>query len=91
MADIGSDPPIIVGGGGSTYVWTKLDQDPRPVNPQLDNPGIGISPGAPTPHTRDSYSCYRMKGDPPKIYFFDGDDLHELTIKKIKTWYLRID
>src|SRR6476620_626584 len=31
--DIGSDPPIIVGGGGSTWIWIKRD-----TNLQLFDP-----------------------------------------------------
>ena len=31
--DIGSDPPIIVGGGGSTYIWIKKDTNPELVDP----------------------------------------------------------
>lgn len=89
--DIGSDPPILVGGGGSTYLWVRLDQDQKPVNPQMDNPGIGINPGAPTPHTRANYACTHSKGDPPSIYFFDGVTLQPLIIQNAKKWYLRID
>lgn len=90
--DVGSDPPILVGGGGSVYLWTKLDQDERPVNPQLDNAGIGINPGAPTPKTRSDYSCCRLKNDPsPDIFFFDGTTKHKLKILNFKTWFLQID
>jgi hypothetical protein len=69
--DLG-DPPILVGGGGSSYLWVHLAQDQRPVNPSLDNPGIGINPGAPKPNTRDNYICYRVKDTYSKITFYDG-------------------
>jgi len=66
------DPPILVGGGGSSYVWVHLAQDQRPVNPSLDNPGIGIKPGAPKPDTRGNYICSRVKDTYSKITFYDG-------------------
>jgi len=69
--DLG-DPPILIGGGGSSYVWVHLAQDQRPVNPSLDNPGIGIKPGAPKPHSRDNYICSRVKDSYSTITFNDG-------------------
>jgi hypothetical protein len=66
------DPPILVGGGGSSYVWVHLAQDQRPVNPSLDNPGIGVKPGAPKPDTRGNYICSRVKDTYSKITFYDG-------------------
>ena len=67
-----SDPPVLIGGGGSTYVWVNLTQDSRPVNPQSDNPGVGINPGAPMPATRSDYSCSRVTRTPPRLYFHNG-------------------
>ena len=32
--DLGSDPPVVVGGGGSTWIWIKRD-----TNFQLFDPG----------------------------------------------------
>src|SRR6266550_4219873 len=69
--DLG-DPPILVGGGGSFFLWVHLAQDQRPENPSLDNPGIGIKPGAPKPHTRDNYICARVKHSYSTITFNDG-------------------
>jgi hypothetical protein len=69
--DLG-DPPILVGGGGSAYLWVNLGQDERPVNPSLDNPGIGINPKAPKPNTRDAYACSRVREAFSKITFYDG-------------------
>jgi hypothetical protein len=48
------DPPILVGGGGSVYMWTRLDDPPIPVNPGSNDPGTGINPGAPVPTNRGS-------------------------------------
>jgi hypothetical protein len=69
--DLG-DPPILVGGGGSSYLWVHLSQDQRPVNPSKDNPGIGINPGAPKPNSRDVYVCSRVKDTFSTITFYDG-------------------
>jgi hypothetical protein len=70
-----SDPPVLIGGGGSTYVWIQLEQDERPVNPQLDSPGKGINPGAPMPASRGDYSCSRIGRTPPKLFFHNGVSL----------------
>jgi hypothetical protein len=69
--DLG-DPPILVGGGGSSYLWVNLDQDQRPVNPSSNNPSTGVNPGSPMPNTRGNYSCSRVSRTPPKISFYDG-------------------
>jgi len=69
--DLG-DPPILIGGGGSSYLWVHLAQDQRPVNPSLDNPGIGIKSGAPKPHSRANYICSRVKDSYSTITFNDG-------------------
>lgn len=66
------DPPILVGGGGSSYLWVNLDQDERPVNPSLDDPYIGINAGAPRPTNRANYTCSRVSRTPPRIFFCDG-------------------
>ena len=67
-----TDPPILVGGGGSTYLWVHLDQGETPVNPQLDHPGKGINPGAPVPQTRADYACSRVSRTAPKLFFHNG-------------------
>jgi hypothetical protein len=89
--DLG-DPPILVGGGGSSYLWVDLTQDQRPVNPSLDNPGIGINQGAPKPNTRSNYACTRILKTPSEIVFFDGvNALTTLTIPNAgrNGWYIK--
>jgi hypothetical protein len=90
--DIGSDPPVLVGGGGSAYLWVSLDQDQHPVNPESDDPGVGIKPGAPVPHSRGKYACSKISNGPVKLYFFDGVSGEvQLTIPTAgkDTWYIR--
>jgi len=89
--DLG-DPPILIGGGGSSYLWVHLAQEQRPVNPSLDNPGIGIKPGAPKPNTRENYACSRILKTPSEIVFFDG--VNTLTTLNIPNggrngWYIK--
>lgn len=89
--DLG-DPPILVGGGGSSYLWVDLTQDQRPVNPSLDNPGIGVNPGAPKPNTRANYACSRILKTPSEIVFFDGvNTLTTFTIPNAgrNGWYIK--
>jgi len=85
------DPPILVGGGGSAYIWVNLDQNERPVNPQSNDPSTGIKPGAPTPLNRGNYTCHRVTRTPPTIVFFDGVSSTGLVIRDTKNWYIRID
>jgi hypothetical protein len=88
--DLG-DPPILVGGGGSAYLWVDLTQDQRPVNPSLDNATIGIKPGAPKPHTRANYACTRINGAPAQVFFYSGAGAErQLDIDDAKTWYIRV-
>ena len=85
------DPPIIVGGGGSAYIWVKLGNGQTPVNPSLDHAGIGIKPGAPKPTSRDLYSCSRTTGGPANVYFYSGAGAErQLTIDDDQTWYIRV-
>lgn len=86
------DPPIIVGGGGSAYIWVKLGHGQTPVNPSSDNPGIGIKPGAPRPTGRDLYSCSRITGGPASVFFYSGAGVElPLTIDNDQTWYIRVE
>ena len=64
--DIGSDPPVLVGGGSSSYIWTNLGQAPTQVPPD------SVPPGAPSPHTRNSYSCSKITNSPVRLYFNNG-------------------
>lgn len=92
--DIGSDPPVMVGGGGSSYIWTNLNQGSTPVNPSSNNPNTGINPGAPTPHTRGDYTVQKVTGGPVRVYFFDGvnpERLLDIPPGGRRTWYIRLD
>ena len=64
--DIGSDPPILVGGGGSSYIWVKFSEGQTPVNPN------GVSPTAPAPQTRSAYSCSKITNSPVRLFFNNG-------------------
>lgn len=85
------DPPILVGGGGSAYLWVDLLQDQRPVNPSLNSATIGIKPGAPTPTTRANYACSRVTKAPTLVTFYSGSG-NELSfpIYDPKTWYVHV-
>jgi hypothetical protein len=91
--DLG-DPPILVGGGGSSYLWVNLSQGQRPVNPSSNNPSTGINPGSPTPKTRANYSASRVTGSPTQVFFYDGVNPEvQLDIPPAgrKTWYIRFE
>ena len=64
--DIGSDPPVLVGGGGSSYIWVNLGQGPTQVPPN------SVSPTAPSPHSRDNYSCSKITNSPVRLFFNNG-------------------
>jgi hypothetical protein len=95
-----TDPPILVGGGGSTYLWVNLDQGETPVNPQLDHAGIGINPGAPKPQTRQNYVCSRVSRTPPKLFFHNGVSVNpdgspvevqlDIPVAGRPYWYIRL-
>ncbi|HXM51152.1 MAG TPA: hypothetical protein VN956_25125 [Pyrinomonadaceae bacterium] len=86
--DLG-DPPILVGGGGSVYVWIRLDDPPIPVNPGSNDPGTGIIPGSPVPRNRSSYSCSRVNRVYKQIIFFDGVDTHTLDIRNPRKFHVQ--
>jgi len=89
--DLG-DPPILVGGGGSSYLWVNLTQGQRPVNPSSNNPSTGINPGSPTPKTRGNYSASRVTGSPTQVFFYDGVNPEvqlDIPVAGRKTWYIR--
>lgn len=85
------DPPILVGGGGSAYLWVDLYQDQRPVNPSSNNATIGIKPGAPTPTTRANYACSRVTKAPTTITVYTGSGNEQsFAIDDAKTWYVHV-
>jgi len=91
---VDTDPPILIGGGGSSYLWVNLDQDQRPVNPTSNNPTTGINPGAPTPRNRGAYTCSRVLRTPPRIFFYDGVNPEvQLVIPPSgrSKWYIRFE
>jgi hypothetical protein len=86
------DPPILVGGGGSTYVWVRTDLGSQDVNPISDDPGNGIKPGSKKPKTRGYYNCQRNNDSPKSVIFCNGVDPEEtLNIKNKNKWYLRVE
>lgn len=64
--NIGSDPPVLVGGGGSSLVWVKFDQGQTPVNPN------SVPPTTPAPTTKADYSCSKITNAPVRLYFNNG-------------------
>ena|SRR5437762_8323596 len=86
-----TDPPILVGGGGSAYIWVNLNENERPVNPSSNDPNTGINPGAPTPRTRANYTASRVTGTPRQIYFYDGVSGVFLPIRNPRNWHIRIE
>jgi hypothetical protein len=75
-ARLDGDPPIIVGGGGSTYIWVKRDLtgaggalQPIP-NP---DPQYPLSP-ADRQDLLDNYYCYDIGVDLGSYKTHDGDN-----------------
>jgi hypothetical protein len=86
------DPPILVGGGGSTYVWVRLDMGGPDVDPISDDPDHGIKPGSKKPKNRNNYSCQRNKDAPTSVIFCNGADPEVvLDIKNKNKWYIRCE
>jgi hypothetical protein len=86
------DPPILVGGGGSTYVWVRLDMGGPEVDPKSDDPDYGIKPGSKKPKNRNSYTCQRNKDSPKSVIFCNGTDPElVLDIKNKNKWYIRVE
>lgn len=50
------DPPIIVGGGGSAFVWIRKDLAPSLVDHST------IPASAPQPAHPDAYYCFKCSG-----------------------------
>ena len=86
--DIGSDPPILIGGGGSSLVWVNFGQGQTPVKPK------GLPANAPTPTNPDDYSLSKITNSPTRLFFNDGTTPGQpgevpLPIANQKTWYIR--
>lgn len=86
--DVGSDPPILVGGGGSSLIWVNFAEGQTPVKPK------GLPANAPTPMTKDDYSLSKIMSQPARLYFNDGTTMGPLGEKPLdianqKTWYIR--
>ena len=62
-----SDPPILVGGGGSSLVWIRKDQKPELVDHNL-------FPDAKKPKSPDKYLCYKVKDSHLKVVANNGVD-----------------
>ena len=85
------DPPVLVGGGGSTYVWTRLDMGGPAVDPVSNDPAVGIKPGSKTPKNRNKYTCTRNNDTPGQVIFFSGTGSEViLDIKNKNKWYVRL-
>lgn len=62
-----TDPPVMVGGGGSSFIWIAKDLDPQLFLPS-EVPG-----GAPTPPSPNDYYCFRIQGNIGKLVINDGN------------------
>ena len=85
--DIGSDPPVLVGGGGSSLVWVDFNQNQTQIPP-------GSAGGAPSPTTPAKYGLSKILNQPAKLFFNDGKTPgkageKQLDIVDQKLWYIR--
>lgn len=85
---IGSDPPVLVGGGGSSLIWVNFNENQTGQNPN------GVSANAPSPATKSKYSCSKITNAPVRLYFNDGTTPGAagevpLPIADTKKWYIR--
>jgi hypothetical protein len=60
------DPPILVGGGGSSFVWIRKDQVPKMVEPG------SVPARAPQPTTPSLYYIFEVKDSHVKVVVDDG-------------------
>jgi|SRR6516225_3941059 hypothetical protein len=86
--DIGSDPPVLVGGGGSSLIWVNFAQGQTPQNPH------GVPINAPSPSNPGNYACSKITNAPVRLFFNDGTTPgpageQPLPIANAKTWYIR--
>ena len=85
--NIGSDPPILIGGGGSSLIWVNLNQGQTQIPPNSAG-------GAPSPTTPSNYSLSKITNAPVKLFFNDGTTPGKpgevaLIIANRSNWYIR--
>ena len=62
-----TDPPILVGGVGSSFVWIRKDQLPKLVEPD------SVPVRAPRPQTPALYYIFEVKDSHVKVVVDDGN------------------
>jgi hypothetical protein len=68
----GADPPIIVGGGGSTYIWVLKTLSPGTGELQpIPNPP---DPDYEFPFNKALYNCYDVQVDLGRYKTHDGNN-----------------
>ena len=66
-ASLPIDPPIIIGGGGSTVVWIRKDQNATQIDPATLPDSVG------RPAHANMYDCYVLKNfESSSITVHDG-------------------
>jgi len=61
-----TNPPILVGGGGSSLIWIQ-----KIYNPQLIDP-LGVDPNAPQPANPGQYYCFKIDQDVTSVTVKNG-------------------
>jgi len=61
-----TDPPILVGGGGSSFIWIKQTLEPQLVDP------LGVPASAPQPPNPALYYCFQVQGNIGKLVVNEG-------------------
>jgi hypothetical protein len=77
----GDNPPILVGGGGSSLIWIKKIYNPKLINP------LGVDPDAPQPTNQDEYYCFQIDQDITSVTVkngMGGSNGHTVNNKKFK-------
>ena len=72
--DVGSDPPVIVGGGSSTWIWIKRDTNPQLFDP--NNLPNTVTPPDPaiTPQNPGLYNLLYLGAlTVTSVHFNNGD------------------
>ena len=75
-----TDPPILIGGGGSTLIWIRKDQNARRLPPE-QVPGTTDKPAHP-----ELYDIYVLDNfDCSQVRVHDGGDAHSIQRRKRST------